>query len=73
MDLFVYGCTRVLRYFSLINHGVVLYYMKGILEELDISQNDLQQLRELDVRVKDLGKCMQLFLVDLGILLICLL
>ena len=39
----------------------------------DISQNDLQQLRELDVRVKDLGKCMQLFLVDLGILLICLL
>jgi 5'-3' exonuclease len=44
MDLFVYGCTRVLRYFSLINHGVVLYYMKGILEELDISQNDFREI-----------------------------
>ena len=31
MDLFVYGCTRVLRYFSLIGHTVVLYYTKGIL------------------------------------------
>ena len=28
MDLFVYGCPRVLRYFSLMNHSVVLYHMK---------------------------------------------
>ena len=30
MDLFVYGCNRVLRYFSLISHTVVLYFSKGI-------------------------------------------
>ena len=44
MDLFVYGCTRVLRYFSLINHSIVLYYMKGILEELDISQKEFKDI-----------------------------
>ena len=44
MDLFVYGCTRVLRYFSLINHSVVLYYMKGILDELDISQKEFKDI-----------------------------
>ena len=44
MDLFVYGCTRVLRYFSLIGHTVVLYYMKGILEELDITQKEFKEI-----------------------------
>jgi hypothetical protein len=38
MDLFVYGCSRVLRYFSLVDHTAVLYSMKGILKELDMSQ-----------------------------------
>ena len=37
MDLFVYGCTRVLRYFSLMGHTAVLYYMKGILEEIKMT------------------------------------
>ena len=44
MDLFVYGCTRVLRYFSLINHNIVLYYMKGILEELNICQKEFREI-----------------------------
>jgi len=44
MDLFVYGCTRVLRYFSLIGHTVVLYYTKGILEELDITQKEFKEI-----------------------------
>jgi flap endonuclease-1 len=44
MDLFVYGCTRVLRYFSLIAHTVVLYYMKGILEELDMTQKEFKEV-----------------------------
>jgi len=44
MDLFVYGCTRVLRYFSLMNHGVVLYYMKGILEELTLNQKEFREI-----------------------------
>ena len=44
MDLFVYGCTRVLRYFSLINHTAVMYYMKGILKELNMTQNEFKQI-----------------------------
>jgi hypothetical protein len=44
MDLFVYGCTRVLRYFSLIGHTIVLYYTKGILEELDITQKEFKEI-----------------------------
>jgi 5'-3' exonuclease len=44
MDMFVYGCPRVLRYFSLINHTTVLYYMKGILEELDVTQKEFREI-----------------------------
>jgi flap endonuclease-1 len=44
MDLFVYGCTRVLRYFSLLGHTAVLYYIKGILEELDMSQKEFKEI-----------------------------
>jgi flap endonuclease-1 len=44
MDMFVYGCPRVLRYFSLMNHSVVLYYMKGILDELDMTQNEFKEI-----------------------------
>jgi len=43
MDLFVYGCTRVLRYFSLMGHTAVLYYMKGILEELNMTQVEFKE------------------------------
>ena len=44
MDMFVYGCTRVIRYFSLIQHTAVLYYTKGILEELKLTQIELRQI-----------------------------
>ena len=44
MDLFVYGCTRVLRYFSLMNHNAVLYYMKGILKELNMTQKEFTEI-----------------------------
>jgi len=44
MDLFVYGCPRVLRYFSLMNHSVVLYHMKGILEELSLNQKEFREI-----------------------------
>ena len=44
MDLFLYGSTRVLRYFSLINHTAVLYYMKGILDELQMSQKEFKEI-----------------------------
>jgi hypothetical protein len=44
MDMFVYGCNRVLRYFSLINQSVVLYYTKGILENLNMSQKEFREI-----------------------------
>jgi len=44
MDMFVYGCTRVLRYFSIINHTAVLYYMKGILQELKMTQQEFKEI-----------------------------
>jgi hypothetical protein len=44
MDMFVYGCPRVIRYLSLLKHSVVLYEMKGILENLDITQKNLREI-----------------------------
>jgi flap endonuclease-1 len=44
MDLFVYGCNRVLRYFNLSSHRVVLYQTQGILRELNMSQNEFKQV-----------------------------
>jgi len=44
MDMFVYGCTRVLRYLSLLNHTVVLYDTKEILDNLGISQKELREI-----------------------------
>ena len=44
MDMFVYGCPRVIRYFSLLNHTIVLYEMKGILQELGITQKELREI-----------------------------
>lgn len=44
MDLFVYGCPRVLRYFSLISHTALLYSMKGILKELNMSQLEFKSI-----------------------------
>ena len=44
MDLFVYGCKRVIRYISLNNQTAVLYYTKGILKELNMSQNEFREI-----------------------------
>lgn len=44
MDMFVYGCPRVLRYFSLLNHTVVLYLYKGILQELNIPSSNFKEI-----------------------------
>ena len=44
MDMFVYGCHRVIRYFSLLNHTAVLYDLKGILDNLGISQKELREI-----------------------------
>ena len=44
MDMFVYGCPRVIRYMSLLNHTAVLYDTKSILELLGITQKDLREI-----------------------------
>jgi flap endonuclease-1 len=44
MDMFVYGCPRVIRYLSLLKHTIVLYDMKGILSELGITQKELREI-----------------------------
>jgi len=46
MDMFVYGCRRVVRYLSLLNHTAVLYDTKNILNELGIT---LKEFREICV------------------------
>ena len=44
MDMFVYGCPRVIRYLSLLNHTAVVYDVKGILNNLGITQKELREI-----------------------------
>jgi 5'-3' exonuclease len=44
MDMFVYGSLKVLRYMSLLKHTFVCYDMKGILEELGLSQKEFREI-----------------------------
>jgi len=44
MDMFIYGCQRVVRYLSLMNHTVVLYDTKKILNKLEMNQNELREI-----------------------------
>ena len=44
MDLFVYGCNRVLRYISLINHTVIFYNFDEILANLKIDFDNFKKI-----------------------------
>lgn len=44
MDMFVYGCNRVIKYLSLLNHTVVLYDLNEILNKLGITQTQLREI-----------------------------
>ena len=44
MDMFVYGCTRVIRHISLLNHTVIFYNINGILRELKMSMSDFREI-----------------------------
>ena len=44
MDMFVYGCGRVIRYISLLKHTLVLYDMKEILSNLGITQKEFREI-----------------------------
>ena len=43
-DLFAYGCPRVLKYISLLNHTVVVYPLGKILQSVGMKFNEFQQL-----------------------------
>ena len=44
MDMFVYGVSRVIRYFSLLNHTIVLYNTSSILQELNMTQKEFSEV-----------------------------
>lgn len=44
MDLFAYGCTRVLRHLSLLNHTVIYYNVSNILRDLKMSLRHFQEI-----------------------------
>jgi len=44
MDLFVYGCNRVLRYLSLLNRNVILYDLTIILSELKLTLDEFKSI-----------------------------
>jgi flap endonuclease-1 len=44
MDMFVYGCPRVFRYLSLLNHTVILYDLNKMLDNLGITQTELREI-----------------------------
>jgi 5'-3' exonuclease len=44
MDMFVYGCPRIIRYISLLNHTAVVYHLENILNDLGITQKDLREI-----------------------------
>lgn len=46
MDMFVYGCPRVFRHFSLVNHNVIAYDFSAMLGDLEM---DIQTFREIAV------------------------
>ena len=47
MDLFVYGCNKIYRYLSLLNHDIISYDMTKILQKLDISLDEFKQIMVL--------------------------
>ena len=44
MDMFIYGCPRVLKYFSILKNTVVLYELKDILESLDMDFTNFKNI-----------------------------
>jgi len=60
MDMFLYGCPRVLRYLSIMNHTFVLYDTRQILNRLQINQNELREICVIagtDYNSKRLKQC----------------
>uniref|UniRef100_A0A6C0JIW5 XPG N-terminal domain-containing protein n=1 Tax=viral metagenome TaxID=1070528 RepID=A0A6C0JIW5_9ZZZZ len=47
MDMFLYGCPRVIRHLSLMNHTVVLYDTKAILKDLQMTERQFCEIMVL--------------------------
>ena len=57
-DLFVYGCPRIIKYFSCANHTVMFYDLNKILKNLEISFTEFQELcciSGTDYNIKELS------------------
>lgn len=44
MDMVVYGCPRVFRYFSLANHTLIFYDVENIVAHLGMTQQEMRQM-----------------------------
>lgn len=44
MDMFLYGCTRVIRHISLLNHTVIYYDMGLMLRDLQMSEQNFREI-----------------------------
>ena len=42
--MFLYGCKRVIRYFSIINHKAIIYYLEIILKDLNMSFKEFKEI-----------------------------
>jgi 5'-3' exonuclease len=47
MDMFLYGCNRVIRHISLLNHTAVLYDVDMILKDLKMREETFRQIMVL--------------------------
>jgi len=44
MDMFVYGCSRVLRHMSLLKHTIILYDFDSILKDINLSEKNFREI-----------------------------
>jgi len=44
MDLFLYGCPRVLRYLSLINETIIMYDLNKILKDINLTLTEFKEI-----------------------------
>lgn len=64
MDMFLYGCDRVLRHMSLVNHDAILYNTESIMADLNIDEisfRDILILSGTDYNTHDTVKLGDLF------------
>jgi len=47
MDMFVYGCARVIRHLSLLNHTVIFYDTEKILNDINMTESDFRDIMVL--------------------------